>query len=153
MWSGIVALASRVRFALVRSRVDDEVRQEFEMHLELLIERYVRSGMTEDDARRAARRQLGNPLLVREEIYHMNSLGWLEELAADVRFALRQLRRAPAFTVVAAVTLALGIGVNTAMFALADAALLRPLPFANPDRLVLVEERGPQETGGAGSNC
>lgn len=147
MWSGIIGFASRIRFALVRSRVDDEVRQEFEIHLELLIERYVRSGMSADDARRAARRQLGNPLLVREEIYRMNSLGWLEELAADVRFALRQLRRAAAFTIVAVVTLALGIGVNTAMFALADAALLQPLPFANPDRLVLVEERGPQEDG------
>ena len=75
----------------------------------------------------------------------MRLLRWVEELGVDVRFALRQLRRAPAFTIVAVVTLALGIGVNTAMFALADAALLRPLPFANPDRLVLVEERGPQE--------
>jgi hypothetical protein len=58
MWSGIVGFASRVRFAFVRSRVDDEVRQEFEIHLELLIERYVRSGMSADDARRAARVKL-----------------------------------------------------------------------------------------------
>ena len=149
MWSGIVGFASRVRFASVRSRVDDEVRQEFESHLELLIERYVRAGMSADDARRTARRQLGSPLLVREEIYEMNSFGWLEELAADVRFALRQLRRAPAFTIVAVSTLALGIGVNTAMFALADAALLRPLPFASPDRLVLVRSEVRRKAAGA----
>ena len=71
----------------------------------------------------------------------------LEELGADVLFALRQLRRAPAFAIVAVVTLALGIGVNSAIFALADAALLQPLPFANPDRLVSIEERGPQDAG------
>jgi putative ABC transport system permease protein len=71
----------------------------------------------------------------------------LEELGVDVLFALRQLRRAPAFAIVALVTLALGIGVNSAIFALADAALLQPLPFANPDRLVFIEEHGPEEAG------
>ena len=72
---------------------------------------------------------------------------WLEELRTDIRFAVRQLRSAPGFTAVAAFTLALGIGANSAMFALADATLLRPLPFADPERLVLMEERSANHRG------
>ena len=66
---------------------------------------------------------------------------WLDEFRHDVRFALRQMRAAPAFTFVAALTLALGIGANSAIFALVDATLLRPLPFRDPDRLVVLWER------------
>jgi hypothetical protein len=66
---------------------------------------------------------------------------WLEEARDDVTFAFRQLKGSPAFTIVAVVTLALGIGTNSAMFALADAALLRPLPFSEPERLVMLWER------------
>jgi DNA-binding transcriptional LysR family regulator len=68
---------------------------------------------------------------------------WADELRDDVKFAVRQLRRSPAFTLLPAVTLALGIGANSAIFALADATLLRPLPFPEPDRLVMVWERSP----------
>src|SRR5688572_3646248 len=68
---------------------------------------------------------------------------WLGELASDIRFALRQLKASPGFTLVAALTLALGIGANSAIFALADAALLRPLPFAAPDRLAMIWESIP----------
>jgi putative ABC transport system permease protein len=77
----------------------------------------------------------------------MHLTQWFEEFRDDVRFAIRQLRRAPAFTFVAALTLALGVGANSAMFALADATLLRPLPFPHSDRLVFIEERGPRESG------
>jgi hypothetical protein len=72
VWSRLVALLSRLRFALVRPRVDQEAQRELEAHLDLLIDRYVRLGMTPDDAQNAARRQLGNSLLVREEIHDMN---------------------------------------------------------------------------------
>src|SRR4029450_8696313 len=75
----------------------------------------------------------------------MRLIQWLDEFRTDVRYALRQLRAAPGFTVVATLTLALGIGANSAMFALADAALFRPLPFRDPDRLVIVDEWGPQQ--------
>ncbi|HSK10520.1 MAG TPA: ABC transporter permease, partial [Vicinamibacterales bacterium] len=71
----------------------------------------------------------------------MRPLKWIEELRDDVRFAVRQLRRAPGFTLVAAMTLALGVGANGAIFALVDATLLRPLPFHEPDRLAMVWER------------
>ena len=66
---------------------------------------------------------------------------WLDEFRDDVKFAVRQLRRAPAFACIAAITLALGIGANSAIFALADAVLLRPLPFPDPQRLVMIWER------------
>src|SRR6188474_454079 len=94
MWTGLVAWLSRVRYSLVRARVDAEAQHEFDAHLELLTERFVGTGMTRDQARAAARRQFGNPLLVREEIYQMNSsIGWLEEFAGDARYGLRLLTR------------------------------------------------------------
>src|SRR5919109_1735236 len=74
---------------------------------------------------------------------------YLEDIRADITFALRQLRRSPAFTLVATGTLALGIGANSAIFALVDAALLRPLPFRDPDQLVMVWERSPRSQRGA----
>jgi putative ABC transport system permease protein len=74
----------------------------------------------------------------------MRLMQWLEEFSGDVKYALRQLKAAPGFTFVAMVSLAFGIGANSAMFALADAALFRPLPFHDPDRLVIVDEWGPQ---------
>src|SRR5688572_10667556 len=75
-WTWLVALVSRIRYSLVRSRIDDDARRELEAHIDLLVDRYVRQGLTRDEARAAARRRLGNTLLVREEIYQMNSIGW-----------------------------------------------------------------------------
>jgi putative ABC transport system permease protein len=137
----LVALRSRLRSAFVRRRIDEDARRELDAHLDLLIERCVRLGMTPADARNAARRQLGNALLVREEIHDMNGVRWLEQLWSDLRIAIRQLRSSPGFTALAVITLALGIGANSAIFALVDAALIRPLPFPEADRLVMVWER------------
>ena len=137
-WTRLVALVSRVRYALVRRRVDDEARREFDAHLDLLVDRYVRRGMTRDDARAAARRRFGNTLLVREEIYQMNSIGWLEELASDARYGLRLLTKNRAFTIVASLTLALGIGATSAIFSVLNAVILAPLPFRDPGRLVWI---------------
>jgi putative ABC transport system permease protein len=137
----LVVLLSRLRFALRRRRGDDEARRELDAHLDLLTARYAERGLTPDEARRAARRQMGSALLVRQEIHDMNGVRSLEELWRDVLVAIRQLRQSPGFTTLAAITLALGIGANSAIFALVDAALLRPLPFPDPDRLVMVWER------------
>ena len=138
MWTAVVAWLSRLRYATVRARVDAEAQHEFEAHLDLLTDRYVRTGMTHDQARAAARRQFGNALLVREEIYQMNSIGWLEELASDARYGLRLLTRNRGFTIVASLTLALGIGATSAIFSVLNAVVFAPLPFRAPEQLVWI---------------
>ena len=92
----------------------------------------------EDEARYAARRRFGNRTYLAEETRRMSGLGWLELLGQDLRFAVRTFRRTPGFTAIAVLTLALGIGANTAIFSAVDALLLRPLPFRDPGRLMSV---------------
>jgi putative ABC transport system permease protein len=134
----------RLRFAWGRRRLDDEARREFDAHLELLADRYVRGGMTPERARKAARRQFGNPTLVREDVYRMNGLAPLDRLAQDLRYAGRQLCHNPIFTAVVVATLALAIGANTAIFSAVNAVLIRPLPYPDAERLVQVWETNPQ---------
>jgi predicted permease len=138
MLTRFVVFVSGLRFILARRRVDEETRHEIEAHLELLVERYVRSGMSPDESRIAAQRQFGSALLVREEVHHMNSIGWVERLAQDLRFTVRTLRRTPGFSTAAVATLALGIGATTAVFSVINGVLIRPLPYPQPDALVTV---------------
>ena len=95
-------------------------------------------GLTPDQARAAAYRKLGNPTLIREEIYTMNSLRWLESIWQDLRYGARILRRNRVFAIVTIVSLALGIGANTAIFALVDAIEFRTLPVRAPQQLAEV---------------
>jgi predicted permease len=142
MWTRLVALAWRLRFGLSRRRLDEETRRELETHLELLVDRYVRSGQTPQAAYAAARRQLGSAVLVREEIHQMNSIGRLEQLTADLRFAFRMLHRNLGFALAAIGTLALGIGATTTIFSVVNGVLIRPLPYRQPDALVGVWHSG-----------
>ena len=128
-----------LRFLPARRRLLDEMTNELESHLELLTARYVRSGMDPDNARLAARRQLGNTTRVREDIYTMNSIEWLGAVAYDLRYACRVLAKNPGFAVAAIATLALGIGATTAIFSVVYSVLFKPLPYAEPEQIYAAE--------------
>ncbi len=117
---------------------DQERSRELQAYLDVETDENIARGMPPEEARYAARRKLGNPTQIREEIYHMNSLGLLETLWKDLRYGARLLRLNPGFAIVAILSLALGIGANTAIFQLLDAVRLRALPVQNPQELAEV---------------
>jgi putative ABC transport system permease protein len=119
-------------------RSDEDFRQEIEAHIALETDRLVRSGMRPDEARAAAVRAFGNITRTRERFYESRRLMWLEHANRDVRYALRTLAKTPAFAGACILTLALGIGGMTAMFSAFDAVLIRPLPYTDADRLVMI---------------
>ncbi|HYN10508.1 MAG TPA: ABC transporter permease [Vicinamibacterales bacterium] len=121
-----------------RSALDRERDEEIAAHLAEAIDHYKAQGMSETDAIRTARLRFGNPRAYREKVDDMNRLPVVDVLARDLRYALRRLRQAPAFNATVIVTLALVIGATSAVFSLADAILLRPLPLPEPHRLAVV---------------
>jgi putative ABC transport system permease protein len=126
-----------------RASWDQERERELQTYLEIETGENIARGMTPEEARYAARRKLGSPTQIREEIYRMNSLTFIESLWQDVHCGLRMLRKNAGFATVAILTLALGIGANTAIFSVIHGVLLSPLPYNDPDRIVLVLESNP----------
>src|SRR5215475_11402949 len=121
------------------ANLDDEIRA----HLEMAVRDRVARGESPAAARAAARREFGNVGHVKEVTREMWGGVWLERLVLDLRYAFRSLRRAPSFTIVAVLTLALGIGANTAMFTVMNGVLVRSLPFPDADRLVTPSYKPP----------
>ena len=123
-----------------RRRRDKELEQEIRSHFEQAVRDRMERGETAEEAERSARAEFGNTLLVEEVTRGMWGWNWAAELQSDFRYSVRTMLRNPSFTVVAILTLALGIGATTAVFSVVNGVLLRPLPYVDPDRLVWIHD-------------
>jgi predicted permease len=135
----LMRTVAKIRNLWRSRRADDELEREIAAHIALLEEEYERHGMSREQARTAARRKLGGVEQAKQAHRDQRSIPWLEQTQQDVRLAARTFARNPGFTFTAVVTLALGIGVNTTIFTAYDAVALKPLPVADPERVVRLE--------------
>ncbi len=138
MTSRISRLLSRIRGLFGQQDADSQFAQETQTHLQLLAERFMRQGMSPEEADSAARRQFGNTTLLQQRHRELRSLLSFSNFIQDLRHGLRMLSKSPAFSVIAALTLALGIGATSAVFTLIQGVLLTPPPYQNPQQLMLI---------------
>ncbi|HXT73904.1 MAG TPA: ABC transporter permease, partial [Candidatus Angelobacter sp.] len=140
----LAELARRLRMLFRREQFDHDMDDEMRVHLELREKEYAQNGFSPEEAHMAARRNFGNALAIREVSHDSWGWAWLEHLGQDLRFAFRMFAKNPGFTAVAILTLALGIGANTAIFSVVYGVLLQPLPYKDASRLVVLNETTPK---------
>ncbi len=147
-----------IRFAIARLRAlfrrdatADEIREELQFHVAMRADEYRRGGLGAQAARQAALRRFGNLAVIQDRGYDVRGGGLMETILQDLKYGVRQFVRHRSFSLVAILTLALGIGVSTALFSVVDAALLRPLPYPNPEELVTLSIEEPRPGGAPGS--
>jgi putative ABC transport system permease protein len=144
-------LLFRLRSLFQRNRVESEADAELRFHFDRQVEKHIESGLTREEAVRRARIDFGGHEQLKEEIRDARGVNLIETLFQDIRYGLRILARTPVISCVAVLSLALGIGANTAIFTLIDSVMLRMLPVANPEELVQLRIRNPQRPDGEGN--
>ena len=142
-----MAIFRRIANLFSRSKVEREIQKELASHIAMRVEDNVATGMSRKDARRDALVRFGNPAVMKEKTTEADAALYLESIWTDMRYALRQLARSPGYAVTVVLALSLGVGAASAIFSVIDTVLLRPLPFANQDRLVYPFMKG--RTGGS----
>jgi predicted permease len=150
MWSVLPAALKRLLLLFKRARLDDELSEEIDLHIELRRQALVDDGMDPREADHAARRMFGNVTIKREEARDMWGFPSFDTIVQDLRYGLRLLGRSPVFTVIAVLSLAIGIGSTAAVFSLANALVLRKLPVVAPDELAVLRwQAGPRNPAGS----
>ena len=139
----LVKVRSFLRNILLARHVETDLDEELRSHLDMLTEENTRAGMPLQEARRAARLEVGSIDRLKEQVYEVQAGNWLHSIASDCRYGVRQLRKNPGFATVAILTLALGIGANTALFSVVNGVLLNPLPYPHAEELVSIAQKLP----------